>query len=74
MASKWEYKRGLDLDNEQMNNLGDDGWELVNIFRAPIKVRGSDVRGPSFPAIQTPPGTEATAIVSFWKRPEPTPQ
>lgn len=47
--------------------------ELVNTFVAPIKVRGSDVRGPGFPAAQTPPGAEATAIVSFWKRPESMP-
>ncbi|HWO20735.1 MAG TPA: hypothetical protein VNO30_18335 [Kofleriaceae bacterium] len=70
MATKWEYKRGLDLDNEQMNNLGNDGWELVNVFPTTTKVRGSDVRGPSFPA-HVPPGMDSTTIVSFWKRSKP---
>jgi hypothetical protein len=69
MAGQWEYKRGIDLDHEQMNDLGGRGWELVNIFEAPIVVRESDERGRTFPPHATPPDTPATTIVSFWKRP-----
>ena len=27
---KWEYKKGTDLDELKMNELGEEGWELVS--------------------------------------------
>lgn len=70
MASKWEYKRGLNLDNDQMKNLGDQGFELVNVFIVPdATLVGSDVRGPSIAPHVKPPVSVTGAIVSYWKRP-----
>jgi hypothetical protein len=28
---RWEYKRGIDLTDDQLDELGEQGWELVAI-------------------------------------------
>jgi hypothetical protein len=28
---KWEYKKTKDLDEKQLNQLGEEGWELVAV-------------------------------------------
>lgn len=28
---KWEYKRAIALDDDELNEIGDKGWELVAV-------------------------------------------
>jgi hypothetical protein len=43
---KWNYRRGVDLSNEQLEQQGAQGWELVSVVSAHgVVLDGSDIDG-----------------------------
>lgn len=43
---KWNYRRGVDLSNEQLEQQGAQDWELVSVVSAHgVVLDGSDIDG-----------------------------
>jgi len=62
---KWLYKRAIDIDNDQLTHLGEQGWELVSVV-GPMNTtaRGSDALGPKHKAFTSSEnGARAVAAV-----------
>jgi hypothetical protein len=64
---RWEYRRELDVSVEELNRLGDEGWELVLIIpHPPAEAPPGLIASPLFPIIfvfkrRKPAGSQETS-------------
>jgi hypothetical protein len=62
---QYEYKRGIDLEQDNLDSLGHDGWQLVSVVTVPRLIIS---QRDSYPAHQKSGAEVREALVFYFTR------